>query len=77
MNQDLDEEQTNFREILEQYSFIEYIEAVPRYELFLTPNDPSYSQQWSLNTIQAFNAWDLSQGSSNVVIAIVDDAVFC
>ena len=51
---------------------IEY--AVPifiRYPCF-TPNDPGISQQWAIMKMQMQLAWDISQGDTNVVIAIVD-----
>lgn len=54
--------------------FIEYAEQVPQYELFHTPNDLG-SQQWNLRKIMAEDAWDVTLGSGNVVVAIVDDAV--
>lgn len=38
----------------------------------LTPNDPQLSQQWYLNKIGAFNAWDVTTGDSSMVIAITD-----
>ncbi len=37
-----------------------------------TPNDPNLSNQWFLIKIQAFNAWDVTTGDTNVVIGIVD-----
>lgn len=58
---------------LRNLSFIDYVEAIPIYEMFLTPNDLN-PQQWNLPKINAAGAWDLSTGS-NKVIAIVDDAV--
>ncbi len=54
--------------------FIEYVEQVPLYKTDYTPND-LHPNQWHLNTIQAQQAWNLSTGSANVVVAIVDDAV--
>lgn len=63
------------RRALSKFSFIEYIEEVPEYELFFTPNDPLFLQQWYLPHINAEQAWDISTGSNNIVIAIVDDAV--
>ncbi|MFN8417383.1 MAG: S8 family serine peptidase [Cytophagaceae bacterium] len=58
---------------LQKISFVEYAEAIPTYEVFLTPNDVN-SQQWNLPKINASQAWDFTTGSSKV-IAIVDDAV--
>lgn len=37
-----------------------------------TPNDPGLSSQWHLNTINAYNGWDISKGDTNVVIGIID-----
>ncbi|HEX2866436.1 MAG TPA: S8 family serine peptidase [Ignavibacteriales bacterium] len=39
------------------------------------PNDPSFSLQWNLSRIQAELAWAITQGSSSVVIGIVDTGV--
>lgn len=40
-----------------------------------TPNDPGMSSQWAWSKIQAQQAWDVTQGSSSVVIAIVDTGI--
>lgn len=53
---------------------VEYIERVPLYRTTYTPNDLA-PVQWGLPRIQAEEAWDLVQGSPDVVIAIVDNAV--
>ena len=37
-----------------------------------TPNDPLFSQEWDLAQIAAPAGWSVSEGSANVVIAIVD-----
>lgn len=49
-----------------------YVE--PRYvmEPLYIPNDEKLSQQYYLQTIQAFGAWDSCKGDSAVVIGIVD-----
>ena len=36
------------------------------------PNDPFYQQQWHLPKIKAAEAWDITQGDSTIVVAIVD-----
>ncbi|MBU0608428.1 MAG: S8 family serine peptidase [Armatimonadetes bacterium] len=41
----------------------------------LIPDDPQYSQQYHLPIISAPQAWDVTTGSSEVVIAIVDSGV--
>jgi serine protease len=40
--------------------------------LATVPNDPSALSQWHLNNIRVFDAWDSTQGDTNVIIAIVD-----
>jgi subtilisin family serine protease len=50
-----------------------------------TPGDPLYSQQWSLNNtgstgiadadIDAPEAWDIGKGSSELILAIIDEGV--
>jgi thermitase len=37
-----------------------------------TPNDPRYSSQWGLPKIGAPAAWDITMGTSNILVAIVD-----
>jgi serine protease len=54
---------------------VEYAEKSPILRHFLTVNDPDTAQQYYLSKINAYQAWDLSTGDSNVKIAIVDDAV--
>lgn len=61
--------------LLERVKGVEYAEKVPLDKLLLTPNDPSYSSQWGLAKINAPAAWDYFSAGSNIVIAIVDDAV--
>ncbi|KIH75509.1 hypothetical protein GFER_16275 [Geoalkalibacter ferrihydriticus DSM 17813] len=41
----------------------------------LVPNDTSYSSQWHLPRINAPNGWQLTTGSSDIPIAIVDSGV--
>lgn len=36
------------------------------------PGDIYNPQQWNLDKIQAFDAWDLSTGSSNLLLAVID-----
>lgn len=63
-----------FIEAWQKLSFIEYAERIPIYEMHYTPNDLNVLQ-WHLPKIRAEQAWDYSQGSNQVVVAIVDDAV--
>lgn len=60
---------------LESMSGVEYAEKVPLNKTCLSPNDPSYSSQWGLSIINAPTAWNYFSTGSNIVIAIVDDAI--
>ena len=61
---------------LERRSDIVFAEPNRTYELYTTtPNDPDYSQLWGLSAIGAPTAWDLTQGSNSVVVAVVDSGV--
>jgi subtilisin family serine protease len=42
------------------------------YELDATPDDTDYGQLWGLPMIGAPLAWDVTQGSNSVVVAVVD-----
>ncbi|HSK11951.1 MAG TPA: S8 family serine peptidase, partial [Phnomibacter sp.] len=54
---------------------VELVEKVPLIKRSLVPNDPSFANQWALTKIQASGAWNYFSTGSNIVIAIVDDAV--
>lgn len=60
---------------LESWKSITYAEKVPLDKKCLTPNDPSYGSQWGLSIIGAPTAWNYFSTGSNIVIAIVDDAI--
>ena len=54
---------------------IEYIEPNYIYKVTFTPNDPNLSSQWAWAKIQAFQAWDVTQGSASVIIGDVDTGI--
>lgn len=60
---------------LEATGYLDYAEKVPLDKIDLTPNDPSYGTQWHLAKIQADLAWNVSTGSSSIIVATVDNAV--
>ncbi|NRF71714.1 S8 family serine peptidase [Aquincola sp. S2] len=39
----------------------------------LVPDDPLYTQQWNMTQVGAPAAWDLSTGSSSVVVCVLDE----
>ncbi len=48
--------------------------AEPNYRRRITsvPNDPRYSSQWNMSKINAPSAWDITMGSSNIIVAVID-----
>jgi len=40
-----------------------------------TPNDPSISIQWGLDTVNAFEAWDITRGTHDVVVGVLDTGI--
>lgn len=59
---------------LEALPNVLYAERVPVYASYYMPNDLN-PEQWSLTQIQAPEAWDIETGSTDITLAIVDDAV--
>lgn len=51
--------------------------AEPNYiiNVDMTPNDPSFGQQWGPQKISAPDAWDLEQGSQDVLVVVIDTGV--
>ena len=41
-----------------------------------TPNDPLYPSQWGLPMVNAPRAWDVTPGSHNTIVAVVDTGVW-
>lgn len=39
------------------------------------PNDPGWAQQWAPRRIKTHEAWDLTTGSAQVVVAVVDSGI--
>lgn len=54
---------------------VEYAEPRPYLRLHFQPNDSLYSYQWNLSQMHMEQAWDITQGDSTIVIAIVDTGV--
>jgi serine protease len=52
----------------------EYIEPNYIYHTFDVPNDPDYSKQWNLRSINIESAWDETKGSG-VTVAVIDTGV--
>ena len=53
---------------------VEYAEPNYIYHAFLVPNDPYYSYQWHMPSINVEPAWDLSTGAG-VLVGVIDTGV--
>jgi serine protease len=53
----------------------EYAEPKFIRETCLVPNDPAVNQQYYLDSVQAYQAWDITEGDTNVVMGIIDSGV--
>jgi len=61
---------------LEKINGIKY--AGPNYAYYTiatVPNDPDFGLQWGLTNIKAPEAWDITQGSNNVRVGIMDTGI--
>ncbi|MFN4235446.1 MAG: S8 family peptidase [Bacteroidia bacterium] len=58
-----------------QSSFFEYAEPFYIPELCFQPNDPMLPSQYALTLVKAFDAWNLHQGDTNVVVGITDTGI--
>ncbi len=60
---------------LKTFSTVRLVERIPMIKTGLVPDDSMYDNQWSLTQVNAEQAWDITTGSSQIKIAIVDDAI--
>lgn len=58
--------------LLKKSLVLEYVEEKKEDFLVFEPNDSLRTQQYYLNAIQAFDAWDIDQGDTSITIGIVD-----
>lgn len=42
------------------------------YRMFVTPNDPGYTNNWALTKINASNAWNVAVGNGQTIVAVID-----
>ena len=66
----------NIIEYFESFDqFVRYAEPNYRLEIFEEPNDTHYDLIWGLPKINASEAWGLSEGSEEVVVAVFDTGI--
>ncbi|MBI3951819.1 MAG: S8 family serine peptidase [Acidobacteria bacterium] len=62
-------------EILANDSQVEYAEPDLIYTIDRTPNDQRQSELWGMQSIRASDAWNVTTGSEQVIIAITDTGI--
>ncbi len=62
-------------EKLQARSDVEYVELNHLVYAQGTPNDSLFSLQWGMSKINMPAAWDITEGSSDIIIAIVDTGI--
>ncbi|MFZ5989825.1 MAG: S8 family serine peptidase, partial [Bacillota bacterium] len=79
----------NIDEVIEEFknnSGVEYVQPNYKLQLFSIPNDPEFRGQWGLfNLARIYNeygmdinvlpAWDLTMGSSDVIVGVIDTGI--
>ncbi|MFC7786856.1 Ig-like domain-containing protein [Rossellomorea sp. GCM10028870] len=65
----------SFIKDLENDSDVEYAEPDHLIKLNHVPNDSYYSLQWHHQNIESERTWDQTKGSSDVVVAVIDNGV--
>ncbi|MFO7880645.1 MAG: S8 family serine peptidase [Bacteroidota bacterium] len=65
---------------------IEYAEKAPLFRISMVPDDPYYGDvsgsfgtaaaNWHLSNINAETAWDVTTGDTNIVVAVLDNAIY-
>ena len=73
-------------ELLKSHQAIEYVEPDYKVSISSIPNDPNFENLWALNNegqtggvvdadIDAVEAWDISTGSHDVVVGVIDTGI--
>ena len=62
-------------EVIMDRDDVEYVEEDEMVHIVLTPNDEFYSSLWGMTMISMPEAWDISTGSNDVIIAVTDTGI--
>ncbi len=57
------------------FNDVEYTEDNKIYKLDYIPNDTYIKRQWALTNTRAFEAWEITKGSKDILIAIIDTGI--
>ncbi len=68
-------DESSFLALQNEDPSIEYIQPSNIYQMEVIPNDSLIQNQWGLAKIKAYDAWDITQGSDSVLLAIIDTGI--
>lgn len=66
---------TELKQRLEEQDAISIVELIPQVHSCYVPNDMDSTRDYYLPRVRAPEAWDSTRGDSNIVIAVVDNAI--
>jgi len=46
-----------------------------RARIYYTPDDEYLSRQWGLDTVDAYESWDIAQGDQDIIVAVLDTGI--
>jgi len=61
--------------VLSNHPLVEYAELDRTVQLMNEPNDPGYGSLWGMQIIDAPGAWEVTTGSEEIVIAVIDTGI--
>ncbi len=70
-----DEARRQFAEAVARRPGVKYVEPNATVRALLTPNDPLFGDQYAPQHVNADDAWDITNGSNDVTVAVVDTGV--
>ena len=65
----------SFLNVIRSDPTVEFVQRANIYKIDSVPNDSLVAEQWGLNKIQAFDAWNITQGSDSVLLGIIDTGI--
>ena len=60
---------------LKKSGVVEYAEIKLDDSLLYTPNDPNQANQYYLNTMKVYDAWNIEKGDTSIIIGITDTGI--
>ena len=66
---------SSFIEQMSRNPLVRYVEPNMKRRALFEPNDPGWKEQWGPKMIEANWAWNKTQGSSDIIVAVVDTGV--